>query len=318
MNSAKSFTRRFFLRAACATIALALCMVTQPASAQTLPATAAVNPKKPALFLIGDSTIRNGSLDNGATAGQFGWGHMLHYYFDTSRIYVVNDAMGGTSSRSFQTSPNLWPLVLQKMQPGDFIIMAFGHNDSSASIRGNGDETQPFTGRGATPGAVMHSFGWYMRQYIEQARDKGATPIVCSLIPRNRWNAGKVNRNTNDYSLWAKQAADQDKALYFPLNDMIADKYDKLGMEEVQAKLFPPNEAVHPNWAGAKVNAETVVEGIKALKDCPLKDYLLADPKCPDTPDIKSPARGEMGPTALAPVERPTNAPASAPALIPQ
>lgn len=182
---------------------------TAPATAaNTLPpATAPAH--KPAIFLIGDSTIRNGSYDNGSAAGQFGWGHLLHYYFDTSRITVVNDAMGGTSSRSYQTSPTLWPIVLPKIMPGDYVFMAFGHNDSGNSIRGNGDETQPFTGRGATPGQTMHSFGWYMRQYIEQTKAKGATPIVLSLIPRNRWTGGKVNRNGNDYALWAKQAADQ-------------------------------------------------------------------------------------------------------------
>jgi lysophospholipase L1-like esterase len=191
--------------------------------------------------------------------------------------------------------------------------MAFGHNDSGASIKGNGDDTQPYTGRGAQPGELEHSFGWYMRQYIEQTKAKGATPIVLSLIPRNRWTNGKVNRNTNDYALWAKQAADQEKVEFIPLNDIIADKYDALGMAKVQADLFPPNEAVHPNWAGAKLNAECVVEGIRGLKDCPLNDYLLKDPDCPDTPDVKPPARGEMGPTALAPKGRMPN-PATMPA----
>jgi rhamnogalacturonan acetylesterase len=337
MSEFSSVTRRALRGAVCAAIATGfLGVLSQSASAQTAAATGpgatAGNPNKPAIFLIGDSTTRNGSFDNGATAGQFGWGHMLHYYFDTSRIYVVNDAMGGTSSRSYQTTANLWPIVLPKIQPGDFVLMAFGHNDSSATLRGNGEDTQPLAARGGgargrggatgpatgtataptsapatgASGEVMHSFGWYMRQYIQQTKAKGATPIVLSLIPRNRWSAdGKVSRNTNDYALWAQQAAEQEKVAYIPLNDLIADRYDKLGQAKVQADLFPPNEAVHPNWAGAKLNAETVVEGIKALKDCPLKDYLLANPKCPDTPDVTPPARGELGPSARAPAERP-------------
>ncbi len=293
---------------------LAAALIAPAARAQT-------TPQKPALFLIGDSTMRNGSKDNGATAGQFGWGHMLHYYFDTSRIDVVNDAMGGTSSRSFQTSPNLWPNVLRMIRPGDYVLMAFGHNDSRATLRGNGDETGPAPApparntTGATPDqpgtaltagaqpAEVHSFGWYMRQYIEQVKAMGATPIVLSLIPRNRWSDGKVNRNDEDYALWARQAAEQEHVAFIPLNAMIADRYDTLGQARVQAELFPPNEAVHPNWAGATLNASLVVEGIKAL-DTPLKTYLLADPQVPATPDVVPPAVGEMGPPAMAPTSR--------------
>jgi lysophospholipase L1-like esterase len=258
---------------------------------------------KPTIWLIGDSTVRNGSFDNGATAGQWGWGHLLHYYFDTSKVNIVNDAMGGTSSKSYQESPTLWSLVLPRIQPGDYVIMQFGHNDGPASLKGNGDDTAPDTGRGAKPGAVKHSFGWYMRQYIEQVKAKGATPIVCSLITRNRWKDDHhVNRNSEDYALWAKQAADQEHALFIPLNDLIADKYDQMGRDKVEKVLFPVSatgqvEAVHPNWAGAKLNAQCVVEGIKQL-DTPLKNDLLADPKVPDQPDITVNDHGELGPDA--------------------
>ncbi len=312
----------------------------------------AVAAGKPALFLIGDSTTRNGSRDNGETAGQFGWGHMLHYYFDTSRLSVVNDAMGGTSSRSYQVSPKLWPLVLQMIQPGDFVLMAFGHNDSRGSLPGNREDTAPVppppprrapaaaasgtaspTATSAAPTTndapinpaaaapapapagppeMMHSFGWYMRQYIEQVKAKGATPIVLSLIPRNRWTDGKVNRNDKDYALWAQQAAEQEHVQFIPLNTLIADAYDAMGQEKVTAELFPPNEAVHPNWAGAALNASIVVEGLKKL-DTPLNQYLLKNPQVPATPDVIPPAVGEMGPSAMAPKDR-TPTPAATPA----
>ncbi len=249
---------------------------------------------KPTIWLIGDSTVRNGSFDNGATAGQWGWGHLLHYYFDTSKVNVVNDAMGGTSSKSFQESPTLWPLVISKVQPGDYVFMQFGHNDS-ATPKGNGDETSPSTGRGAQPGAMNHTFGWYMRQYIEQVKAKGATPVVCSLIPRNGWTNGKINRGDASFGLWAKQAADQEHVPFLPLNTLIADKYDQLGKDKVTADLFPPGETTHPNWAGAKLNAECVVEGIRQL-DLPLKAFILPNPKAPDTADITPNEHGELGP----------------------
>ncbi len=314
-------TRRVFtsLLATCAAgLAAVLFAAAGPATTPAATAPAVVPPKpdpnhKPVIYLIGDSTVRNGSYDNGATAGQWGWGHLLHYYFDPEKVTIVNDAMGGTSSVSFQTSATLWPLVLPKIQAGDYVIMQFGHNDSGTG-KGNGEETS------AGRGGQVHSFGWYMRQYIIQTREKGATPIVCSLIPRNNWtDPNKVRRNSTDFALWAKQAAEQEHALFIPLNDIIADKYDKLGQAKVTADLFPPNETTHPNWAGATLNAQCVVEGIKALKDCPLKDYLVADPKPPATADITPQQWGELGPNAAAVAARGGNrgrgtGPASAPA----
>ncbi|MDC7682365.1 rhamnogalacturonan acetylesterase [Asticcacaulis sp. BYS171W] len=258
---------------------------------------------KPALFLIGDSTVRNGREDNGATGGQFGWGRMMKYYFDTSRLHVVNDAMGGTSSRSFQTSPDLWAKVVPMIRPGDYVMMAFGHNDSKGSLKGNGDETGPLTDKAGKVIEGVHSYGWYMREYIRQVRAKGAVPIVVSLIPRNRWTGDKVNRNDTDYALWAQQAAEQEKALFIPLNGMIADRYDVIGQAKVTADFFPPKEDVHPNWAGAAFNAALVIDGLTRL-NTPLKKYLIRSPKVPATPDIVPPAVGEPGPSGMRPSER--------------
>lgn len=268
---------------------------------------------KPALFLIGDSTIRNGYRDNGETAGQFGWGHMMKYYFDTSRIHVVNDAMGGTSSKSYLESPTLWALVEPMIRPGDFVLVAFGHNDGPSTGTGNGDELQERTRKlnaegkpdanGTPVTAQVQSFGWYMRQYVQKIRAKGATPIVLSLIPRNIWKEGKVTRNTPGYASWAREAAAQEGVMFVPLNDMIADKYDAIGKDKVTLDFFPPKEVVHPNWSGAAFNAACVADGIRKL-DTPLKQYLVRAPKVPATPDVIPPAVGDMGPSARLPAER--------------
>ena len=106
--------------------------------------------RRPAVFIIGDSIIRNGYNDNGGVNDQWGWGHIMKWRFDPRRIHVVNDAMGGTSSRSFMESPSLWPRVKQMIRPGDFVLIGFGHNDPAGSLRGNGDETGTLTISGAS------------------------------------------------------------------------------------------------------------------------------------------------------------------------
>src|SRR5213593_1447638 len=76
----------------------------------------------PTLFIIGDSTVNNG------TKGQQGWGTPLAGLFDPARIKVENRARGGRSSRTFLTE-GLWDRVVASLKPGDFVLMQFGHND---------------------------------------------------------------------------------------------------------------------------------------------------------------------------------------------
>ena len=91
------------------------------------------DPNLPTLFAIGDSTVRTGSKGDGAN-GQWGWGAPIADFFDRTRINVENRAWGGTSSRTFRTL-GFWGKVLADLKPGDYVIMQFGHNDSSPCER---------------------------------------------------------------------------------------------------------------------------------------------------------------------------------------
>jgi lysophospholipase L1-like esterase len=106
------------------------------------------NPDLPTLFLIGDSTVRNGRGDG--SNGQWGWGEPLVGYFDPAKINVVNRAVGGLSSRTYLTQGH-WDRVLAMLKPGDFVMMQFGHNGSGpvhdpararGTLRGTGEETR--------------------------------------------------------------------------------------------------------------------------------------------------------------------------------
>lgn len=77
-------------------------------------APAAEATRLPTLWIIGDSTVKNG------TRGQQGWGDPIADYFDSARIRVMNRARGGRSSRTYLTE-GLWQEVLDQMQPGDWV-----------------------------------------------------------------------------------------------------------------------------------------------------------------------------------------------------
>jgi len=252
------------------------------------------NPNLPSLYLIGDSTVRNGQ--GTGTGGQWGWGDELAPLFDTSKINVVNRAVGGTTSRTFYR--DLWPNVLAMLKPGDFVLMQFGTNGGAVNdasrargeIHGIGDDTQEITNLVTKKFEVVHTFGWYEMQMIADARSKGATPMICSLIPRNAWRDGKTARSGTDSAAgWAGQAAKAANAPFIDINEIIARQYDALGQEKVQA-LFVVGAGPHTSLAGAQTNAICVVAGIKGLKDNPLTAFLSEAGKGVAPADLSQPA----------------------------
>ena len=81
-------------------------------------------------------------------------------------------------------------------------------------------------------------------------------------------------RSSKDYGRWAAEAAREEGAHFIDLNAIIADRYEAMGQDEVTALYFGPDEHTHTNAAGALRNAACVVEGLRALADCPLTSYL--------------------------------------------
>lgn len=232
------------------------------------------NPHLPTLWLIGDSTVRNGHGD-GAN-GQWGWGEPLVDYFDASRINVVNRAIGGLSSRTFFTEGH-WEEDLAMMKRGDVMLVQFGHNDSGllddparsrATIPGTGEETREIENPILKMHETVHTYGWYLRKYIRDAKAKGVTPIVCTLIPRKIWKDGKIVRNDDTYAGWARTVASEEKVQLIDLNQRIALRYDALGEANVEPLFVDPH--THTSRAGAEMNAEVVVQGLKSLKHDPV------------------------------------------------
>jgi rhamnogalacturonan endolyase len=231
------------------------------------------DPALPSVYLIGDSTVRNGRGDG--ASGQWGWGDPLSAYFDPARVNLVNRALGGTGARTYLAGQ--WPGVLALLKPGDIVVMQFGHNDNGprGALRGTGEETEDRT----TPDGgheTVHTYGWYLRKYIADTRARGATPIVCTLIPRNLWDGDAVARPQNSHADWARAVARAEGVPLLDLHEAIAQRYDQMGKQAV-APLFA-DERVHTNAAGAELNAACVISALRALPEDPLARYLRSQP----------------------------------------
>ena len=233
-----------------------------------------LKPGIPTIWLIGDSTVRNGRGD-GAN-NQMGWGDELAPFFNPDKVNIVNLAIGGRSSRTY-ISEGHWAEALNLIKPGDIVLIQFGHNDSGplddaararGSIPGIGDEEKAIYNPVQQRQETVHTFGWYITQYVRDAKRKGATPILCSLIPRKIWDAGKIVRGASTYGGWTRDVAIAEHADFIDLNEITAEKYDAMGATAVEPLFGDPH--THTTVAGAILNAESVVAGLKALPDDPV------------------------------------------------
>jgi len=232
---------------------------------------------KPVLYIIGDSTVQNS--DGSGKNEYWGWGTLLKAYLDTNRISIENHAKAGTSTRTFILDGR-WEKILAKLKKGDLVIIQFGHNDHSGiddpkdqrgTLLGAGDSTRVIISKRTNQEEIVHTYGWYLQKFITEAKSKGAIPITCSLVPRNKWKNGEVVKEA-DYPEWTEETAVRNNAYYINLNRIVADRWKALGTVEV--KTFFPVDGTHTNLKGAQLNADAFVEGLRGLVKCPLNLYL--------------------------------------------
>ena len=241
----------------------------------------------PVLFLVGNSTMRTGTLGNGNN-GQWGWGYFAHEYFDEERISVENHALGGTSSRTFYN--RLWPDVVQGVQPGDWVVIELGHNDNGpydrdrarASIPGIGRDSLRVTIQETGVGETVYTYGEYMRRFIRDVKARGGHPVLVSLTPRNAWadaDSTRIERVDQTYGLWARQVARKERVPFIDLNEITARKFERFGKEKVKDMFYL--DRIHTSVFGARVNAESFAEGLRDSRGVALAGYL--QPGAPDT-----------------------------------
>ena len=236
----------------------------------------------PVLFLVGNSTMRNGTLGNGNN-GQWGWGYFAYQYFDENKITVENQALGGMSSRTFYN--NLWEPIRQALKPGDWVVVSIGHNDNGpydsgrarASIPGVGNDTLNVTIKETGKQETVYTYGGYMRKYIDDIRAAGAYPILMSLTPRDAYDEnGKIVRKP--HTQWLMQVAAEEGVPFVDLNEISGQKLD--GFSKWKEKYHFFGDHIHTSHYGALMNARSAAEGLMACQHpslAPLKAMMVAE-----------------------------------------
>ena len=125
--------------------------------------------KQVTVFMIGDSTMANKSYDN--SKPERGWGMALQGFF-TDNVVVDNHAVNGRSSKSF-INEGRWDKVLEKMKPGDYVIIQFGHNDEKAQPERHTD-----------PGST---FDYNLAKFVRETREHGGIPVLMNCVVRRNF-----------------------------------------------------------------------------------------------------------------------------------
>lgn len=163
---------------------------------------------------------------------------------------------------------------LKNLKKGDYVLIQFGHNDSGpinddsrarGTIKGIGEETEEIDNILTKKHEIVHTYGWYIRRLVKDAKAKGAIPVICSPIPRNDWEEGKVPRNDKSYGLWAKQIAEQEKVTFIALNDQMAILMEQLGQAKVTGTYFYERDHTHTTAKGAVLSASVIINELKKV-----------------------------------------------------
>ena len=147
--------------------------------------------KQITIFIIGDSTAANKSAYK--TNPERGWGMVLQGCFD-SKILVDNHAQNGRSSKSF-IDEGRWDKVMEKLKPGDYVIIQFGHNDE-----------KPNPQRHTDPGST---FDDNLRKFCKETLAKGGHPILMNAVVRRNF-LRKVDNTVEDESLRSVKYGDEE------------------------------------------------------------------------------------------------------------
>ena len=220
------------------------------------------------VFSIGDSTMANFSLTSDLRRG---WMQNIPPFFN-NEVKIVNYAKSGRSSKSFIDEGH-WDWVVSKLNPGDYVIIQFGHNDEKEA---EALHTDPWT-----------TYTENLRKFVGETRAKGAHPVLCTSIVRRYFNAdGTVQKSHGEYPDAVRKLAVDSSVTLVDLNEKTRELLESFGpdsskllynyVEPGESDLYPAGneDDTHLNDRGATAVAELFLEGLQE-QDHPLAGYLL-------------------------------------------
>ena len=201
------------------------------------------------LFVCGDSTAATKDITKGSP--ERGWGHVLQPFFDPEEVVVENHAKNGRSTKSFVTLGH-WAAVEERMKPGDYVFIEFGHNDTKV------DDTVRFT----TP----KQYGRNLERFIDIIRQKGATPVLLTQVCRRWWKEGVLADSHGDYLKECHAVAERTGVLFIDAEKLTREWLEPLGDEGSKKYFMNLPAGKYPSHPEGKVdNTHFTVPGARIV-----------------------------------------------------
>lgn len=214
--------------------------------------------RAPTVFMAGDSTMADKPLV--PANAERGWGQMLPVYL-APEVRVANYAANGRSSKSFR-SEGKWQAILDRLQPGDYVIIQFGHNDEKTDEARHSDPATTFREN--------------LERFVREVRERQGLPILATPVARRTFKDGTLVETHGDYPAATRKVAEEQKV---PLLDMHAKSmellarlgpalseklFNHLAENEFPAKPKAQADNTHFNAYGASRMCDLALEEITA------------------------------------------------------
>jgi len=222
------------------------------------------------VFILGDSTVTDQPGGPGNS-----WGQMAPRWFKP-QVAVANHAESGETLKGF-LKERRWDKVLDSINPGDYVLIEFGTNDSKNSGPQNIYPNQDFS---ETYAPADTTYKELLRRFVADAQQKGAVPVIVSPSARR----GEVANPSSlgNYAAAAMAVAKELGVASIDLNTMGLEINAALGADAPQQF----GDRTHHVTYGSYLQAKCIVEGIKEAR-LPLAKYIVDDfgnfdPRHPD------------------------------------
>jgi lysophospholipase L1-like esterase len=210
------------------------------------------------VYLAGDSTMAQKLPEK---RPETGWGEALQQFFDPRKVRVENHAQNGRSTRTFITE-NRWQAIVDKLKPGDYVFIEFGHNDESK------EKTDRYT--------PPEEFRKNLTGFVADVRAKRATPVLLTPVMRRRFDSRGVFQDTHgEYPDITRAVAAEQKVALIDMHrksERVLRQYGPEGSRKLFLQLkagenpnYPQGveDNTHFSPLGAEVMARLAVEGIR-------------------------------------------------------
>lgn len=220
------------------------------------------------IYIAGDSTA---AIKLPEKRPETGWGEAFQNYFKEN-VKIENRAINGRSTKSFINEGHL-AKIEKSIQPGDYLIIQFGHNDQKIE----------------DPERGTHPYGDYqdnLGKFIQVAHQKNAFPLLLTSVTRRKFEDEKIDSmSVGDYPQAMIQFAEKYRVPILDIHKITTEFMSTAGNEQskkyylhlqpVQSDNYPEGitDNTHFNEEGAKKVAELIIKTIQQ-SDLPLRNHL--------------------------------------------